>query len=77
MLLFIIGSSAIYIHSVVLKPWRINRIWAVVILVLSHPVLGIGCGYGSVVPSDFFTFYLICAYFQVRNGAKGYITCVV
>jgi len=77
MLLFTIGSSGVYIHSVVLKHWRISHSWAVVVSVLLRSVLRIRCGYGLVVPSDFFTFYMIYAYIQVRIGAKGYITCVV
>ena len=81
MLLFTIESSRVYIHNVALKSWRISRGWAVAVSVFFFFF------FVQSVESDvamdrwyhqtFLTFHVIRAYFQVRNGAKGYITCVV
>jgi hypothetical protein len=78
MLLFTIESSGVYIHNVVLKPWRISRNWEVAVSILLCSL-----SLESDVAMDrwyhqiFFICYVIHAYIQIRNGAKGYFTCAV
>jgi hypothetical protein len=76
MLLFTIESSGIYIHNVVLKPWRISCNWAVVVFLLLcsqslESDVAVELWYHQIF------FYVIYEYIQVHNSAKVYFTCAV
>ena len=77
-LLFTIESSGVYIHNVVLKPWRISCNWVgAVSISLCSQSLKANVAMDWWYHQIFLTFYMIRAYIQVCNGAKGYFTCVV
>ena len=77
-LLFTIESSGVYIHNVVLKPWRISRNWVVAVSIsLCSQSLKSNVAMDRWYHQIFLTFYMIRAYIQVCNGAKGYFTCAV
>ena len=78
MLLFTIESSGVYIHNVVLKSWRISRNWAVAVsILLCSQSLESDVAMDQWYHQIFLTFYVVRAYIQLCNGAKGYFTCLV